>query len=70
MPSGNMSLKQTDYTFNLFAIKDGKQVMFDIDHIKPVSKGGRNTKDNLRILCHDCNNNKANKFKDQILTTK
>lgn len=64
MPSGNVSLRRTDYTFNLFAMKNGKQVMFDIDHIRPVSRGGKNNKENLRILCHQCNNIKANKIKD------
>lgn len=62
LPSGNVDLFNTDYTFNLFAEKDGKQIMFDIDHIKPVSKGGKNTKQNLQILCHHCNNNKADKI--------
>ena len=62
IPSGNVDLLCTDYTFNLYGIKHNQQVMFDIDHIKPVSKGGLNTKTNLQILCHDCNNKKANKY--------
>lgn len=62
IPSGNVDLLCTDYTFNLYGIKGNQQVMFDIDHIKPVSKGGLNTKTNLQILCHDCNNKKANKY--------
>jgi 5-methylcytosine-specific restriction endonuclease McrA len=33
--------------------------MFDLDHIHPVAKGGKNVKNNLRILCHNCNNSKA-----------
>ena len=47
------------YTFNLFGVKDNKQILFDLDHIQPVAKGGKNTKNNLRILCHQCNNSKA-----------
>ena len=26
-----------------------------VDHIKPVSKGGKTVRDNLRTLCEDCN---------------
>ena len=29
-----------------------------IDHIKPISKGGRNILDNIQILCNPCNNKK------------
>lgn len=47
------------YTFNLFGIKNNEEIMFDLDHIYPVAKGGKNVKNNLRILCHNCNNSKA-----------
>ncbi len=32
----------------------------EIDHIVPISKGGKTTIDNLQTLCHDCNVNKSN----------
>ena len=28
--------------------------ILEIHHIKPISQGGTNTKDNLICLCHDC----------------
>jgi len=35
----------------------------EIDHIKPLSKGGTNDFDNLQILCKECNVKKGNKYK-------
>lgn len=32
----------------------------EIDHIKPISKGGKTEPDNLQTLCHDCNVRKGN----------
>lgn len=42
--------------------KDG--VMFNVDHIIPVSKGGANTDSNKQCTCHDCNNKKGDKLPD------
>lgn len=33
-----------------------------VDHITPVSHGGRTTMDNLQTLCRDCNLGKSNRF--------
>lgn len=33
-----------------------------IDHIMPVSRGGTNALDNLRLLCRPCNSKKSNKI--------
>lgn len=35
-----------------------------IDHIRPASKGGNNSIENLRPCCGDCNVKKSNKFKE------
>ncbi len=36
--------------------------MFQIDHIKPISKGGLTTLDNLQLLCSKCNKIKGDKL--------
>ncbi len=37
-------------------------VKLHIDHIVPISKGGKSTPDNLRTLCERCNIGKSNKI--------
>jgi hypothetical protein len=34
---------------------------FSVEHIKPQSKGGKTTADNLALACQGCNNHKYNK---------
>ncbi len=34
----------------------------EIDHIIPLSKGGRHDEDNFQTLCRTCNRKKSNKF--------
>jgi len=43
---------------NLYAIKDGKEVLMTSDHIIPKSKGGSNGISNRQCLCHKCNEKK------------
>ena len=33
-----------------------------VDHIVPISKGGKTIKSNLRTLCSSCNLGKGNKY--------
>ena len=40
--------------------KDGAEL--EIDHIIPVSKGGKTVMDNLQTLCKRCNRGKSNKY--------
>lgn len=39
-------------------------VKLHVDHIKPVSRGGKSVMSNLQTLCEDCNCGKGNKYKE------
>lgn len=41
----------------------GRYTQLEIDHIIPISKGGKSTYDNLQTLCHKCNVEKGNTVK-------
>jgi 5-methylcytosine-specific restriction endonuclease McrA len=36
--------------------------IWNIDHIKPKSKGGKNNIENLQITCINCNSKKSNRY--------
>ena len=39
-----------------------KYVQLEIDHVIPISKGGKSTYSNLQTLCHKCNVEKSNRL--------
>jgi 5-methylcytosine-specific restriction endonuclease McrA len=48
----------------------GKRIYFydfTVDHIIPVSKGGKNTLDNMEAMCYTCNHMKADILKTDFL---
>lgn len=45
--------------------RDGfRCVKLHVDHIKPVSRGGKSEMGNLQTLCEDCNCGKGNKYEE------
>lgn len=45
----------------------GATKQLQVDHIRPVSRGGGNDEDNLQILCRLCNLRKGNKTESRWL---
>ena len=43
--------------------KEPPNVTLEIDHVLPVSRGGRNSYLNLRFLCTRCNRSRGNRFR-------
>ncbi|RAE55164.1 HNH endonuclease, partial [Burkholderia multivorans] len=37
-------------------------LLLEVDHIKPISKGGLSEIENLQTLCWRCNRSKSNKY--------
>lgn len=49
------------YHLNLYAMKDGKEILMTRDHIFPRSKGGSNALCNMQPMCQPCNSKKGDK---------
>lgn len=55
-------LKRDGFKCKLCGRSSSNGVELEVDHIIPVSKGGKTVKSNLRVLCKDCNRGKSDKF--------
>jgi len=53
--------KRDGYRCVICGRKAENGVTLEVDHIKPVSKGGSSDISNLQTLCMDCNRGKSNK---------
>lgn len=54
------------FHLNLYALKDGREVLMTKDHIIPLTKGGRDKLNNLQTLCIECNRKKAHKTPHKV----
>lgn len=49
---------------NLYAVRDGCEVLMTSDHMVPRSRGGSDAPENLQPMCADCNRRKADSMPD------
>lgn len=50
------------YTCACCGKKGTEHILFQVDHIKPMNKGGKTIPENLQILCRQCNGMKGDKI--------
>lgn len=55
-------MKRDDYTCQICGKYMPDEVGLQVDHIVPVSRGGKTIPSNLRVLCSKCNGSKSNKL--------
>lgn len=60
----NQILMRDNYTCQKcgISLKDEPNLLLEVDHIIPISKGGMTTVENLQTLCWRCNRTKGNKL--------
>ena len=58
--------KRDNYTCQICGKYMPDEVGLHIDHIIPISKGGKSVPSNLRVLCSKCNGKKSNKLDNQF----
>lgn len=54
------------FHLNLYALKDGREVLLTKDHRVPLAKGGRDKLNNFQTLCIECNRKKADKTPHKV----
>lgn len=50
------------YTCACCGEKGTDRIFFQVDHIRPMNKGGKTVPENLQILCRQCNGTKGDKL--------
>lgn len=55
------------YHLNLYAVKDGVEILMTKDHIIPKSKGGSDEQSNFQTMCTKCNGRKGNKLPEDLM---
>ena len=55
-------LKRDNFKCQICGRTQADGVKLEVDHIIPISKGGKTVDENLRTLCHDCNIGKSDKL--------
>ena len=55
-------MERDNYTCQICGKYMPDEIGLQIDHIIPVSKGGKTVPSNLRVLCNRCNGHKGSKF--------
>jgi len=55
-------LRRDNFTCQLCGSSKGEGAKLEVDHIHPVSKGGKTAPSNLRTLCRECNQGKKAKI--------
>lgn len=51
--------KDVSAHFNLYAMRNGKEILMTRDHIIPVARGGKETMQNMQPMCCVCNSRKG-----------
>lgn len=54
------------YHLNLYALKEGREVLMTKDHIVPLAAGGRDRLKNFQTLCVECNRKKADTTQQKV----
>jgi len=55
-------MKRDGFRCCICGAKAADGIRLEVDHIKPVSQGGKSTQDNLQTLCERCNKGKRDKY--------